>query len=338
MEYTFKNVHLSEVERLWLTEVYQSQEFDVKKTKVKLYGKIPKDFDAGKIDYRLYRNDRLTLIGIWQVDSDSKVFGEVAQVISKIKEMILKSPGIDRVSATDLSEKTGLQELDVEVALRLMADLGNFMGSASGRSNGGYSSISFPSGDDGYAAYLAYEDNLNDLMESFYTWKPATQAGRAQSFGGSFFDGMTANSALGGMVEDEDKKKPNTAFIIMPIDPDDSLMVDVYNGIKEVCAKFGIHAVRADEIEHQESITDVVLKQIRECEFLIADLSHERPNVYYEIGYAHAINKQPILYRSRDTKLHFDLSVHNVPEYKNSTELKAKLEKRFEEILRRKAK
>ena len=38
------------------------------------------------------------------------------------------------------------------------------------------------------------------------------------------------------------------------------------------------------------------------------------------------------------TQLHFDLSVHNVPEYSNVTELKEKLTKRLEAILGRSVK
>lgn len=327
MEHTFQKAKLNEAEKLWLCEVHQSKDFDVKKTKVKLYGKIPKNFDVRKIDQRLYRHDHLTLIGIRLIDPNNEIFDIVAAVISEIKDMILKSPGIDGVSAVELAKNTGLQEQDIEVALRLMADLGSFTGGSTYSSNNrGYSSIAFSSGDDGYDAYLSYE-NLDELMEQFYAPKPPKFTGVAVP------NWFSQSSIVGGIANDEVKQKPNTAFVIMSINPANPELEDVYNAIKDICEKFGISSLRADIIEHQESITDVILRQIRECEFLIADLSYERPNVYYEVGYAHALGKRPILFRKVGTNLHFDLAGFGCPEYQNVTALKTKLDKRFKAIL-----
>ena len=128
---------------------------------------------------------------------------------------------------------------------------------------------------------------------------------------------------------------PNTAFILMSMDKTCPELDDVLDGIKAACSLFGIQASRADDIQHEGVITEMILHHIRSSEFLIADLSGERPNVYYEVGYAHAVGKRAILYHD-GVRLHFDLSVHNVPEYKNVRELKLLLCKRLEAMTGRK--
>ena len=130
--------------------------------------------------------------------------------------------------------------------------------------------------------------------------------------------------------------RPNTAFVMMAIDDSKPQLEDIKAGIKEVFEEFGIEAVTADEIEHEEAITDRVLSEIESSEFLIADLTLERPNVYYEIGHAHARNKRVILVRKKGTKLHFDVAHRNCPEYENATGLKRMLRKRLEAITNQK--
>jgi len=125
---------------------------------------------------------------------------------------------------------------------------------------------------------------------------------------------------------------PKSAFIVMWMDPERPELEDVHSAIVEVCERFGFSAVRADDIQHDERITDIILDKIRTSEIVIADLTGERPNVYYEIGHAHAMRKQPILIRRKGSPLHFDLAVHNVREYRNLTELRAILSKRLSSV------
>ena len=91
-------------------------------------------------------------------------------------------------------------------------------------------------------------------------------------------------------------------------------------------------SLTADEIEHEGAITDRILDEIETSEFLIADLTQERPNVYYEIAHAHARKKRVILFRKKGTVLHFDVAHRNCPEYENTTELKTRLRNRLEAI------
>lgn len=132
--------------------------------------------------------------------------------------------------------------------------------------------------------------------------------------------------------------EPSTAFIMMNIDPNNADLQDRYNTIRECFAEFDIDARSANEIEHSDVITEKICERIRVSEFLLADLTEERPNVYYEVGYAHALGRSVIMYRKQSSRLHFDLASYNCPDYRNLTELKTKLLKRLEDITNRKPK
>ncbi len=126
--------------------------------------------------------------------------------------------------------------------------------------------------------------------------------------------------------------RPGTAFIMMAMQPGHTDLEDVCDTVKRCFTKFGIDAVRADDIEHEDVITKRILDEIRTAEFLFADLSGERPSVYYEVGYAHALGRRVILFRRAGTVIHFDLAAYNCPEYANLRVLDELLTRRLEHV------
>jgi nucleoside 2-deoxyribosyltransferase len=64
--------------------------------------------------------------------------------------------------------------------------------------------------------------------------------------------------------------------------------------IKPTIESFDLDCIRVDELQYNGKITDQIISSIQNAHFIIADLTMERPNCYYELGYAHALNKAVI--------------------------------------------
>lgn len=100
---------------------------------------------------------------------------------------------------------------------------------------------------------------------------------------------------------------PGTCFVAMWFD---ASVQDAYmNGIKPALeADCGYTVLQMSEHEHNNSITDEMLVQIRNAEFIVADVTGQRPNVYFEAGFALALGR-PVIWSCREADadgIHFD--------------------------------
>jgi predicted acetyltransferase len=98
------------------------------------------------------------------------------------------------------------------------------------------------------------------------------------------------------------------------------------NVIAPVCQDLGLIAVRADETYGPGLIIADIVRDITEAKVIIAEITPANPNVYYEVGYAHALNKPTILIAEKPTQLPFDVSPFRVLFYENTIGGKAKIE------------
>ena len=113
---------------------------------------------------------------------------------------------------------------------------------------------------------------------------------------------------------------PNTVFIGMAFKDN-----DVYRSIREVCDQLQLTAKRVDESTGSGFVHFEIKDAIDSSEFCIFDLTGERPNVYYELGFAHGIGNRAhdiLLIAKQGTALHFDVAPLRVDYFADHQELR----------------
>ena len=129
-------------------------------------------------------------------------------------------------------------------------------------------------------------------------------------------------------TREKDQKK--RIFVVMPFAKE---FEDVYFlGIREVSESLGFIVERADDIEHNESILEVICAKISASDAVIGDTTGSNPNVFYEIGYANALMCPTILIARKGSDLPFNLQGINHIMYETIVELRERLKKRLESV------
>jgi guanylate kinase len=94
------------------------------------------------------------------------------------------------------------------------------------------------------------------------------------------------------------RNQPQTAetsgcFVLMPFREEMNPIYDDH--IASVCSELSLKSLRADKIFSTNPIIDDIKESVSNAQVIIADLTENNPNVFYEVGICHAIGKNVIL-------------------------------------------
>jgi hypothetical protein len=122
-------------------------------------------------------------------------------------------------------------------------------------------------------------------------------------------------------------------FVIQPFDKGGKFDKRYDDVFEPALKKAGIEPYRVDKDFSSIIPIKKIEERIRESSFCLADITTDNPNVWFEVGYAIAYNKDIILLCSdeRTTDYPFDVRHRNVQNYK--TESKSDFKKLFASIV-----
>jgi predicted Rossmann-fold nucleotide-binding protein len=107
---------------------------------------------------------------------------------------------------------------------------------------------------------------------------------------------------------------------------------DAYESFREVCEEYQYECNRVDNTTTTERIIPEIVSSIENSAFVIADLTEESPNVYYELGFAHGLKKPVIVTARKGVHLPFDIRDIPVIFWEGQKRLKDRLRKKIHDI------
>lgn len=122
---------------------------------------------------------------------------------------------------------------------------------------------------------------------------------------------------------------PGTCFIAMAFD---ASLDGVYEkAIKPAVNASGLTEVRVDKVQHNGIVTDLIQAEIRRAQILVADVTMQRPGVYFEAGLALGLGRT-VVWSCRNDDLahvHFDTRQYNHVVWDDIPGFRAALEARL---------
>jgi hypothetical protein len=181
--------------------------------------------------------------------------------------------------------------------------------------------------------YVAISLRLASILSRPEPVKPGLVASTdfAEEIARKVFDRVKANLADLAQVKTSNRPElqeevASLVFVICPFSPD---MDPIFEGIREAAKAVSLEAKRVKDVVGDYQITTQLMNMIAQARLIVADLSHERPNVYFELGYARGLGKTVVTCAKEGTTIHFDVKDWTYIPYNDSRVLEKALLDRF---------
>jgi tetratricopeptide (TPR) repeat protein len=131
-----------------------------------------------------------------------------------------------------------------------------------------------------------------------------------------------------------DKSKPvsSTCLVLMPFQHQDG---DIYREeIVPAISSVSLQSVRLDQLTSTDVLISSIWQAINSARIIIADLTGKNPNVFYELGLAHALGKPTLILSESLDDVPFDIRHLRIIRYEPSGRIPGALRRRISDALR----
>lgn len=128
-----------------------------------------------------------------------------------------------------------------------------------------------------------------------------------------------------GIPKDTIKIKENSAIFLSPFNEQGN---QLFKACQSILAEVGIFLQRTDNLVDKDDILMNIISLLVQSELVIVNIDGRNPNVYYELGIAHAIGKKTILLSKTKfsyTDIGFDIRQKRIIMYENTEDLERQL-------------
>ncbi len=132
----------------------------------------------------------------------------------------------------------------------------------------------------------------NTILINFIALKQTNWVELQEQFGAGYPYFEARLTPEGRVAAEEPPLDINLCFVLMPFEV---AFDPVYEAIKAGAKNAHMQCERADAVRDNQAVIEKIKKSIQRAGLIVADMTDNNPNVFYEIGYAHGLGKECLL-------------------------------------------